>query len=247
MYSWKAIRIACAVLLLLPLVHLAYLVSRETMETLDNSPEAWAREVNNYAAADALMQLPQNPIVVVGGLRVKLWRDLNDLLGPRPVLMRGLGDALVDDINFNYTRLIGFYQPDTVVLLPGNSEFHIRDNKSAVQLATAIRELVAVDASYGITRRFYVFTPLKTILHPQDYLTIDHTAQLLQAWAKLDDRVVILDANPLLCGPDGIPQGRYYRGDGVNLNEHGYLRLSVLLRAQVAADAVALQEYSSTP
>jgi len=245
MYSWKAIRIACFVLLLLPIIHLAYLVSRDTLETLDNSPEAWARDVNNYAAADAGMQLPENPIVVVGGQRVKLWRGLADLLEPRPVLMRGLGDAIVEDISFNYTRLIGFYQPDTVVLLPGNSEFHIRDNKSAPELAAAIRELVELDASFGITRRFYVFVPLKTILHPQDHQTIDQTTQLLRAWAKTEQRVVLLDANPLLSDPAGIPRGMYFRSDGINLNEHGYLRLSVLLRTQVAADALALQENSS--
>jgi hypothetical protein len=247
MYSWNTIRIVCSVMLLLPIVHLAWLMSRDTMETLNASPDAWAREVASYAAADAGMQLPASPLVVVGGQRVKLWPDLEDQLAPRPVLMRGLGDAIVDDITFNYTRLIGFYQPDTVVLLPGNSEFHIRDNKSAEELAAAIRTLADLDSSYRTTRRFYVFTPLKTLLHPQDDPTIDQTTQLLKAWAKTEKRVVILDANPLLSGPDGMPQGMYFRGDGVNLNEHGYLRLSVLLRAQVEADALEFQANSSDP
>ena len=161
--------------------------------------------------------------------------------------MRGLGDAIVEDITFNYTRLIGFYQPDTVVLLPGNSEFHIRDNKSAEEMATAIRTLVDLDSSYRITRHFYIFTPLKTLLFPQDSKTIDQTTQLLKAWAETEKRVVILDANPLLSGPDGMPRGMYFRDDGVNLNEHGYLRLSVLLAAQVEADAVQLQANTSKP
>jgi hypothetical protein len=217
------------------------------METLDTAPDAWAREVNSYAAADAHTVLPEDPIVVVGGRRVKLWHNLEDLLAPRPVLMRGLGDAIVEDITFNYNRLIGFYQPDTVVFLPGNSEFHVRDNKSATGLLTAIRALVELDASYGITRRFYVFAPLKTLLRPQDHPTIDETTELLKTWAKTDKRVVILNANPLLCGPDGMPSRIYFRGDGVNLNEHGYLRLSVLLRTQVDADAVELQTNSSAP
>ncbi len=247
MYSWKAIRIACTVLLLLPIVHLAYLVSRDTSETLNNSPEAWAREINNYAATDARMQLPQSPIVVVGGMRVKLWRDLADLLAPRPVLMRGLGEAIVEDIRFNYMRLIGFYRPDTVVLLPDNSEFYLRDNKSAPELAAAIRELVELDASFGITRRFYVFAPVKTILHPRDHQTIDQATQLLREWAETDQHVVLLDANPLLSDRNGNPGGRYFRNDGVNLNEHGYLRLSVLLRTRLEADAAAQLANTSAP
>ena len=69
----------------------------------------------------------------------------------------------------------------------------------------------------------------------------------MQAWAKTEERVVILDANPLLSGPDGMPREIYFRGDGVNLNEHGYLRLSVLLQTQVETDAPEVQANSSTP
>ncbi|MEZ5503927.1 MAG: hypothetical protein R3E50_15165 [Halioglobus sp.] len=246
MYSWKAIRTVCSVLLLVPIVHLAYLLSRDTLETLNNSPEAWAREINAYAAQDARTPLPENPIVVVGGRRVILWNDLEEELAPRPVLMRGVGDAIVEDITFNYDRLIGFYRPDTVVLLPGDSEFSIRDSKSATDLAGAIRKLAAVDASYGVSRHFYVFAPLKTILRPGDYPTIDQATQLLRDWASRDERVVILDANPLLSDPEGNPRGIYFRGDGVNLNEHGYLRLSVLLQTQLEADAHGRQDQTSS-
>lgn len=247
MYSWKTIRIASTILLLLPIVHLAYLMSRDTMETLDASPDAWAREINAYATVDALNHLPIDPVVVVGGHRVRLWHGLEDLLAPRPVLMRGLGDAIVEDITYNYSRLVGYYQPDTVVLLPGNSEFHIRDNKSPEDLADAIAELVELDGSYGITRHFYIFTPIKTPLYPQDNPIIDQTTRLLKAWADTDKRVTILDANALLCRADGSAKPDFYRSDGVNLNEHGYLRLSLLLRTQMEADALQAQELATFP
>jgi hypothetical protein len=236
MYSWRAVRTICSVLLLLPLVHLSYLMSRETAQTMDASPEIWAQELEHYATEDANTQLPAHPIVVVGGLRVKLWGQLADLLAPKPVLMRGLGNAIVEDITFNYTELIGYYQPDTVVLLPGNSEFHLRASKSAKDLVASIRDLVKADASFGITRRFYIFTPIKTLTDPQDYPTIDEVTLQLRAWAATEPRVAILDANPLLSDQHGQPRPLYFRGDGVNLNEHGYLHLSMLLHTQVIAD-----------
>jgi hypothetical protein len=206
------------------------------MEMLDNSPNAWEREVAAYTAADTLTQMPNQPIVVVGGQRARLWHDLQDVLAPRPVLMRGLGDAIVEDITFNYSQLIGFYQPDTVVLLLSNSEFFLRDNKSAEELVAAVVELAELDASFGITQRFYVFTPLKTLLRQQDYATIDQATQLLTSWAATDERVTVLDANALFSGPDDKPRANYFRGDGINLNEHGYLRLSVLLHSQLEAE-----------
>lgn len=247
MYSWKQIRIACSVLLLLPLVHLTYLLSQSTMATLNASPDTWANEIEAYVAADTAAVLPAQPIVVVGGQRVKLWHDLEREMAPQPVLMRGLGDAIVEDITFNYARLIGYYQPDAVVLLPSNSEFFIRDNKSAQELADAIAELVALDRYHDTTRHFYIFTPIKTPLRPQDYATIKAATLLLEALARTDERIVLLDANTLLTSPDGKPRGHYFRSDGLNLNEHGYLRLSVLLKAQMEANTTDQTALSATP
>ena len=164
MYSWKDLRTVCAVLLLIPIVHLVYLVSQELLDTLDASPEVWADEVADYARKDQSMTLPEDPVVVLGGRRVKLWRGLQDLLAPVPVLMRGIGEATINDVTHYYSQLAGFYDPGAVVLLPGISEFHIRDSKSAEELLSAASELVELDHSERGTRHFYIFTPIKTPL-----------------------------------------------------------------------------------
>ena len=61
MLSWKTTRIICTVLLLLPIVHLAYMVSREALATLNPSPDVWASELSAYARADATSRLPDDP------------------------------------------------------------------------------------------------------------------------------------------------------------------------------------------
>ena len=173
MYSWKTIRIASAILLLVPIIHLAVLVSRDALNALDSSPTAWNSELEAYVKADRLVERPAEPILVIGGRRVLLWQGLEELLSPMPILMRGLGDATVTDLIFHYERLVGFYQPQTVVLLPSNSEFHIRDMKSAEDLVTSIQKLVELDFSVRSSGMFYVFTPLNTKLYPQDKLKIE--------------------------------------------------------------------------
>jgi len=236
MISWKLLRATCVVLLLLPIVHLAFLMARDTREALNDSPEAFAREVRLYAEEDANSALPDKPVVVVGGRRVKLWPDLPNLLAPRPVLMRGLGSAVIEDVTFNYTALIANYRPDTVVLLPGDSEFHTRGHKTGPGLLAAVREFAELDARYGVTRKLYVFAPIKTLLRPEEHATIEEASRLLEDWAATDARVEVLDANPLFADPDGRPRQIYFRGDGVNLNEHGYLRLSTLLLAALETE-----------
>ena len=236
MYSWKAIRLTCTILLFLPLAHLAYLMSRDALELMDNSPQAFQRELDDYIAADTRITLPKNPVVVIGGRRVRLWPDLERALAPHPVLMRGLGDAIVEDLTFNYPRLVGYYQPLAVVLLTGNSEFIMRDNKSGEELAQAVKELVELDADHGVTRHFYIFTPLKTPLRRSDDAAIELASALLADMAEKDQRVVILDANSVLAGPDGLPDPAYFRSDGLQVSEHGYVRLTALLQNRIATD-----------
>ena len=233
MFSWTQIRIFCAILLLVPVVHLAYLLSRETIATLDASPDAWANEMEAYATADSANHLPEDPVVVVGGRRVKLWRDLPDMLADKPVLMRGLGDATVEDITKNYERLIGFYRPEIVIFLPGNSEFHIRDGKSANEFIKAAQALIDIDSAHGITRQFYLISPIKTPLYRGDFAKIDEISRDMAAWADTRSKVTYLDVNPILQTSDGGPNPRYFRNDGVNLNDGGYARLSLLLKADI--------------
>ncbi len=236
MYSWKAIRSISAILLLIPILHLALLVSRETLSALDTSPEVWASEVDAYAEVDKLNDIPPEPVVIVGGRQVKLWRGLEDLLAPKSVLVRGLGDATVEDITFYYEKLIASYQPQTVVLLPSDSEFHVRDNKSAEELVAAVRKLVELDLYYRKEGRFYIFAPLLTPLHLSDRDKIASATRQLQSWADSNKQVEILDANTLLASASGSPKPDYFRIDGINLNELGYTRLSVMLLNQLERD-----------
>jgi len=236
MYSWKAIRTLAAILLLIPIVHLAILISRDAYQILDPSPETWADEVESYVRADRLSQRATDPIVIVGGRRVSLWKDLDDTLAPMPVLNRALGDATVNDITYYYQSLIGFYRPHTVVLVPGESEFHIRDNKSAAELVTAVQTLVELDLSYSVTKHFYVITPIKTPLYPSGDDRIDTVSLQLKSWAEGDERIKILDANQLLADKNGRAKPAWFRTDGVQLNEQGYVRLSLMLRDQLERD-----------
>ncbi len=236
MYSWKTIRTVAAILLLMPLVHLAFLVSREALAALDSSPRVWDAEIEAYAKADRLAERAINPVVIVGGRRVLLWQDVEDVLAPTPVLMRGLGDATVEDIIYHYKRLIAFYQPRTVVLLPSNSEFHIRAMNSAEDMVNSIQKLIELDFTHRKSGKFYIFTPVVTQLYPQDRAKIENITEQLTSWAHSNQRIEVLDSNRILSDANGVVKPDYFRPDGVNLNEQGYTRLSMILLNQIELD-----------
>ncbi len=236
MYSWKTIRTFCAVLLCLPLIHLVILISRDTAAMLNASPTAWQGEMDAYIEHDSQSILPASPVVVVGGRRVAIWPNLDLTVAPKPVLVRALGDATIDDIIYYHDRLIAHYQPRVVVLAISNSEFHLRANKSAEQVLTGLKTLIELDSQRTTPRLFYVILPVKTVLHRDDHVTIDETNKLILNWARAQRSVRIIDPNPVLASLDGDPDPAFFRADGVQLNESGYLRMDFLLRRQLGND-----------
>ncbi|MHA7817786.1 MAG: GDSL-type esterase/lipase family protein [Pseudohaliea sp.] len=230
MFEWRSIRMFFGILLCLPLFHLAWLLTGELRAYLDPSPTAWADEMQTIIREDETLTLPENPVLVVGGRRVALWHDLPGMLAPHPTLLRGLGDATIEDITHYYARLIGYYRPDILVLLPSYADLHLRDDKRPGELVAAIRDLVDLNAQHLATAMVYVIAPLKMPLHPGDDERIEAMSQALAAWAADKSGVAVIDANGLLAGPDGRPNPALYRGDGINLNEAGYLRLAMALR-----------------
>ncbi len=69
---------------------------------------------------------------------------------------------------------------------------------------------------------------------------------MLDTWAQGKERVTYLDANAILANGDGRPKPDYFRSDGVNLNDQGYLRLSLLLRSRLEQDERAGKELLSS-
>jgi hypothetical protein len=230
--------VMAALLLCLPLLHATFLASSELAAYMDSSPRVWDDELDAIIALDQKTSLPAAPILVVGGQWVRLWRSLPAALQPAATLLRPLGDPTVEDISHHYDRLIAFYRPGTLIVMPSYADLHIRDHKTPEDLGDALRRLFERDSDYGLSSRRYALVPLKTLLHPQDDSRIDAMAQKMRSLEDDLESLVVLDPNPLLQGEDGRPDPDFFRGDGINLNDVGYARLSLFLRSRLEADGI---------
>jgi lysophospholipase L1-like esterase len=238
MFAWKSLRVGVLLLLGLPLLHAGYLLSQEFSNYIDPSPEVWAQELQAIISRDQAASLPEDPLLVTGGLRVRLWHNLPAALQPVQTLLRPLGDATLEDLSHHYGRLIGFYRPKTLLIFPSYSDLHLRSDKTAVEFADALGELLDIDDDYGITEQRYVLVPLKTLFHPEDSIRIEGIARKLDELEAARERLTIVDPNRLLAGDDGRPDPDFYRGDGINLNEAGYARITAMLRSQLEKDGL---------
>jgi len=222
---------AAVFLLLLPLVHLAWLISTDLQRYLDPSPRTWEGELQSVVDTDMHTTLPAHPVLVVGGQRVRFWDDLPQRFAAGVTLRRPLGDATLEDLTFYYDRLVAFYQPAVLVLFPGHADLHLRDDKTPEAFRGAVEIFLDKDRDYAPTRQRILLTPLLTPLHPGDATRIAAMSTLAQGLAAERDDLLVINANAALQRADGSPDPAYFRIDGVNLNSAGYAIITALLQS----------------
>jgi len=222
---------AAIVLLMLPLVHLAWLIGADMQRYLEPSPQAWKSELQAIVDADMQATLPEHPVLIIGGQRVRHWQDVPQRFAPGATLRRALGDATLEDLAYYYDRLVAFYQPAVLVVVPGYADLHLRDDKTPQEYLAAVRNLLDKDRTYARNRQRILLTPLLTPLHPGDAPRIAAMSTLARRLAAERDDLLVIDANPALQRGDGSPDPAFFRIDGINLNAAGYAVISDLLQA----------------
>ncbi|WOJ93176.1 hypothetical protein R0135_15515 [Congregibacter variabilis] len=233
MYQWNTLRTLAGLLLCIPLIHVALMVSRDISTYLDPSPEVWDGEISALITSDLDAVIPNEPVVVIGGHRVRLWKDLAVSLLPKATLLRPLGDATLEDLIHHYDRLAAFYRPDILVVFPGYADLHLRDEKTPSDFKNSLRALLDLDEEYGASSWRYVIAPVQMPLHPEDRERISLISKTIKPLEEELPDLTIIDPNPILSRMDGTPNPAYYRGDGVNLSPSGYERISLLLATEI--------------
>lgn len=241
MYQWKSLRTIAGLLLCLPVIHFALLLSKDVNNYLNPSPEVWNADIADLIDSDLDKTIPEDPIVVIGGHRVRLWKDLPAGLLPRQTLLRPLGDATLEDLSYHFDRLAAFYRPDILVIFPGYADLHLRDEKTPEDFRDSMRALLKLDEEYGASSWRYVIAPVQMPLHPDDEERISKIGAALELMAEETPDLTIIDPNPMLRGSGGAPNPDYYRGDGVNLSPTGYARVTLLLATEIKARKEASQ------
>jgi hypothetical protein len=135
MYSWTRLRRILVVILLLPVVHFAVIVGGDLLDTLNPQPTVWESEVSSIELRGKLDPALDPPLVIIGGRQAKLWSGLEQRFFPMAVLNNGIGSDNIDYVLYYFDRLVTAYQPQAVLMVPGPSDFIMRDNKSPEDFA----------------------------------------------------------------------------------------------------------------
>ena len=143
-------------------------------------------------------------------------------MAPLPVVNRGFGGAMIDDVVRYADRIVVPYHPAAVVLFAGTNDISGARPASAEYVAERFDAFVArVRLALPEALIFYVaITPSRArwSLWP----VVMEANRFIEARVRADARLRFIDLGRFLLGPDGTPAPEFYRSDGLHPSKSGY-------------------------
>lgn len=192
------------------------LVRAEAAPTSRPDPQRYAKEIAAFAA-----QAPEKGgIVFTGSSSIRLWKTLVADFPGLPVLNRGFGGSVANDLMVHFETVIARHEPKLLVLYTGGNDINAKLTVDEA-MADYVGVLEKVHQRFPATRviiNSVKVSPRRITETPQ----ILEMNRRLQAWAKDRAWVRYVDTTSYLMDASSQPQPKYYVKDMLHLNADGY-------------------------
>jgi len=190
-------------------------VARAQPQQAPQGPERWEPNVQKFEEADRQNRPPDGSFVFVGASSIVRWTTLAQDFPGLPVLNRGYGGSVYEDI----TPYVP-YKPRKIVIYSGDND--LARGKSPDEVMADFKELLQVIHAKVPQAQVGVISVKPSI---QRWKLVDSFLAvnvMLRALDKQDDRLVLIDIEQKMLGPDGKPDPELFVADGLHLTPKGY-------------------------
>lgn len=190
-------------------------------------PKRFAGEIAKFAD----QPLETGGIVFTGSSSIRLWSGLKQDFPGLPVVNRGFGGCVSNDMVTYFDTIVGKLEPKLIVTYSGSND---------------LNEKLTVDEAFGDYEKFLTMShqrfPYARVIvtsvkiAPRRVTEIPMVSQLndkLQQWCKAQDWVVYVDCTSYLEDRNKQPIATFYREDQLHLNDAGYAQWKAILEPVV--------------
>ena len=177
-----------------------------------------------FESEDFKESIPEAPALIIGNQRVRYWERPPSSVRTQTSIRRsapGLNPSL---INQCFPRLVGFYQPSSVII-PVDTAHAVSIDQS--DLITSLQGIIDQRAEYSLDFDLWVVAPITT---PRYELTdkglLEEVRAAGIAWADDKFKVRWLDLQYNFDDETGAADPKLVWPDGNTLNQAGYKRLT---------------------
>jgi lysophospholipase L1-like esterase len=165
-------------------------------------------------------------IVFTGSSSIRLWKTA-EAFPKLPVLNRGFGGSVANDLVVHAERVVLRYEPKVLVVYTGSNDLNAKLKPEEVLADyTAFLNLVhekLPDCRIIINSVKVSESRLKQIP------AVKQLNSLLQAWCEGKDWVRWLESMNYLMDEKGAPKNEFFRKDKLHLNDAGYAKWNVII------------------
>lgn len=202
-------------------------------------PNAWESTIAAFEAQDRRSPPPEGAVVFTGSSSITFWSTLERDMAPLCVINRGFGGSKIGEVARYADRIVTPYRPWAVVLFAGTNDIAGRKPATPEAVFAGYRAFVEkVLGALPDTQIYYVGitpTPARWKLWP----IAREANRLIQAHTETDPRLGFIDLTEQFLGPDGLPNRRLYRFDGLHPNARGYERWTAVIKPILLEAAAA--------
>jgi lysophospholipase L1-like esterase len=206
---------------------LALLVSQlsqaQTAATPRPKPERFAKDIAAFAKQEAA----QGGIVFTGSSSIRRWTTLSQDFPDLPVLNRGFGGSVANDLIVYADTVVFRHAPKILVTYTGSNDLNARLSPQEA-LEDYTRFLDLVHAKLPATK--VILTSVKISLKRVSQIPqVEALNKLLENWAKNKPWVRYVDCTRYLADDQGQPIRRFFVDDLLHLSPEGYAEWTKIL------------------
>lgn len=196
---------------------------------LQAQPEKpFAKEVRIIQAYDQIYPPAENPILFTGSSSIRLWKGLQQDFGRYNVLNRGIGGAVIQDIQRYLDALVFAYKPRQLVLYVGENDLMQAGVNADTILQRTQQLLSKIRQKLPDTPILYL--SIKPSPSRAEQLTTAREAnRKIQAYLATQPDIRYIDISTSML-KDGKPRSELFVADMLHMNEKGYLQWKKALK-----------------
>lgn len=186
-------------------------------------PQRFAKDIAAFAAQPA----PTEGIVFTGSSSIRLWKTLKEDFPDLPVLNRGFGGSVANDLVVYFDTLVTRHQPKIIVTYTGSNDINAKLSVPEC-LEDYTKFLNLVHEKLPKTR--VIITSVK--IGEKRIAQIPQVHALnreLKAWTEGKDWIRYVDCTSYLADEKGLPIRAYYAKDLLHLSPEGYAKWTQIL------------------
>jgi len=198
----------------------------------DGNPMRFLPEIQKFIDWDKENSFPKKAVLFVGSSSINYW-DTTHYFPHQSVINRGFGGAQTADVLYFYPETVGKYNPATVVVYVGCND--IAAGVPTADVFTDLQKLFSrMRNDFPQSKLIYLSNnPSFLRWKLDDKMSAVNTR--MKMLAEQDPMMTYIDTASHLLTKQGLPNKKYFRLDGLHLNQAGYEVLTGIVRPYLLA------------